>query len=89
MSEKKLGIHFDFQCYFSLRIEYPNNIIPTVMALSAMLKTGQIRKSKKSTIYPNRIRSDRFPAAPPKIKPKEMCLIKGFCFLFSIRYPRI
>ena len=39
-----------------------------VIAESAILKTGHIRKSRKSITYPNLIRSTRLPAAPPSIR---------------------
>ena len=38
---------------------------PTTMAMSAILKTGHIRKSKKSMTCPKRTRSIRLPRAPP------------------------
>ena len=41
---------------------------PMVMALSAILNTGQIRKSRKSMTQPYLSLSVIFPAAPPMIR---------------------
>ena len=47
---------------------------PTVIPTSATLKVGQwwLRqyRSRKSTTYPSRARSIRFPIAPPRMSPR-------------------
>jgi len=53
-------------------IKHANIIAPIVMALSATLKTGQMRKSKKSTTYPKNKRSMRLPNAPANMRLKEI-----------------
>jgi len=45
-----------------------NRKVPTVIALSAILKTGHILTSMKSITYPNISLSTRFPNAPERIK---------------------
>ena len=62
--------HFELTFASLRKSKIPKIITPTVIALSARLKTGQIRKSKKSITYPKRIRSIRLPQAPPKINDK-------------------
>ena len=60
------------ECYYFDAGIHLNRIMaaPIVIALSATLKTGQTRKSIKSITYPKKIRSIKFPMAPPKIKEK-------------------
>lgn len=59
------------------------------MALSAILNTGQIRKSKKSMTYPKNKRSIRFPNAPANIKLKEILQVENFLCLDFLRLKRI
>ena len=53
-------------------MEYASNIAPMVIELSARLKTGQMRKSRKSITYPKDKRSMRLPKAPASIRLKDM-----------------
>ena len=56
---------------------------PMQMAESATLKAGQwwpeIEKSRKSTTYPKRTRSRRFPTAPPRMSAKPSCRRIDLC----------
>lgn len=56
---------------------------------SARLKFGMIKNEIKSVTFPNRIRSPRFPSAPPRISAKVIVpSLDSFCTLFAKRFPK-